>query len=280
MGDAATLTTIPEADEAADLLRRLRVPSADAELILAQRPLDEESIDLVDTYARTLAADLGGFGELPSWPARTDFLFAWVLLAALPAVREYHAAHDVPDEVSWATLADVGRGVEETRWRTGRPGIGHFWWLTLHFRGSLYRLGRLQFAREPNGLDVHIPRDGGRLTPEACDASFSRAREFFQRHFPDAPADVALCTSWLLDPQLAEYLGDDSNIVRFGRRFELTDEVAPGDEDFVRFVFGELRGPIPAIPQRTRLERAFVSHRRAGREWYVRSGVLPLDDVR
>jgi hypothetical protein len=28
----------------------------------------------------------------------------------------------------------------------GRPCLGHVSWLTLHFRGSLYRLGRLQFA--------------------------------------------------------------------------------------------------------------------------------------
>jgi hypothetical protein len=33
----------------------------------------------------------------------------------------------VPDDVSWASLADLGRAIEETRWRTGRPGFGHVW---------------------------------------------------------------------------------------------------------------------------------------------------------
>jgi hypothetical protein len=274
--EAATLTKIPEVDEAAELLSRLGVPAVEMRLILAQRPPDEESTDIVDAYARALTADMGGFGELPTWPSRDDFLYAWVFLAALPAVRGYHATREIPDEVAWATLADLGRTISETRWRTGRPGFGDVWWLTLHFRGSLYRLGRLQFAREPNGLGVHIPRDGGPLTPESCDSSFALARAFFARHFTDAPADVARCTSWLLDPQLASYLGQDSNIVRFARRFELTDGVFAGDDDIIRFVFGELRGPIESLPQKTTLQRAVVAHLRAGQHWHVRRGVLPL----
>jgi hypothetical protein len=271
---------LPETDEAAELLARLGVPVDDLELVLAQRPADQRSLDVVASLARTLIGSMGTYHELPSWPSRDDFLYVWVFLAALPAVREYHATRGVPDDVSWASLADLGRAIEETRWRTGRPGFGHVWWLTLHFRGGLYRLGRLQFSLEEKGLGVHIPRDGGRLTPEACDSSFTRACEFFPRHFPEAPADIARCTSWLLDPQLALYLGDDSNIVRFARRFGLTDDIFPGDADVIRFVFGELRGPIEALPQRTALERAVVKHLLAGRHWQVRRGVLPLSRER
>ena len=202
----------------------------------------------------------------------------WVFLAALPAVREYHAAHGVPEDVSWASLADLGRSIEETRWATGRPGLAHAWWLTLHYRGALYRLGRLQFAFEADALGVHIPRDGGRLTPEACDLAFARAREFFPAHFPEAPAAAARCTSWLLDPQLADYLGEGANIVRFGRRFELTDELLPGDDDVIRFVFGRPRMPVDELPRSTTLERAVVDHLAAGRHWFTRRGVLPLGD--
>jgi len=271
---------VPDGDEAAELLARLDVPAGDAELVLAQRPAGRRSLEVVAGYARILVENMGTFHRLPTWPSREDFLYVWVFLAALPAVRKHHAARDVPDDVSWATLADLGRAIEETRWRTGRPGCGHVDWLTLHFRGGLYRLGRLQFSLEDEGLGVHIPRDGGRLTPEACDSSFVRAFDFFPRHFPEAPAEIARCTSWLLDPQLAVYLGDDSNIVRFGRRFALTDELLPGDGEIIRFVFGELRGPLEALPQRTTLERAVVSHLGAGRHWHVRRGDLPLSRYR
>jgi hypothetical protein len=41
------------------------------------------------------------------------------------------------------------------------------------------------------------------------------AREFFGHHFPDEPVSHFVCHSWLLDPQLVEYLPERSNIVRF-----------------------------------------------------------------
>jgi hypothetical protein len=219
---------------------------------------------------------MGGFEPLAAWPERDDFLYVWAFLAALPDVLRYHAARGIPEDVSWPTLADLGRSVEDTRRRTGAPGFDHAWWLTLHFRGGLYRLGRLQFNRSRTGLGVHIPRDGS-LAPKACDASFARAREFFPRHFPAEAADDAWCTSWLLDPQLAEYLGSRSNIVRFGRRFTLTDELDDGDDDILSFVFGRKR-PLEELPQTTTLERAIVAHLRAGRHWHVRRGVLALRD--
>jgi hypothetical protein len=125
-------------------------------------------------------------------------------------------------------------------------------------------------------LGVHVPRDGGRLTPDACDRSFACAREFFPRQFPEASSETARCTSWLLDPQLSSYLGDDSNIVRFGRRFDLTDEVLPGDDDVIRFVFGETRVAIDDLPQTTTLERAVVSHLKAGHHWHTRRGAVSL----
>jgi hypothetical protein len=107
--------------------------------------------------------------------------------------------------------------------------------------GELYQLGRLQFQRSrlsnrtgdflraaglPYGpgelaLDMHVPDFLGPITPTACDRSIVRAREFFARHFLAEPYRVTTCHSWLLDPQLAEYLPSDSNIVRFQNRFRL-----------------------------------------------------------
>jgi hypothetical protein len=249
----------------ADLCARLDVAEEDARLVLAGRPRDDESRAVVERWRTELAAD--GAGPI-EWPARGDFLHVWAFLAALPDARRRHAERAVPDDVSWATLADLGIALAEHRRRHGRPGFDHAWWLARHWRGRLYRLGRLQFELYDDALGIHIPR-GAPLDPEACDASFATARAFFARHLPEQPAAVARCTSWLLDPQLAEYLPPDSNIVRFQRRFELDDEVEPGDDDIRMFVFGAAAA---SPPQRTALERAIVAHLRAGRHWHTRSG--------
>lgn len=201
----------------------------------------------------------------------------YVFLAALPAVREWHTARGIPDDVSWVTLADLGRHTAIYRRMNGRPGFDEQRWLSLHFRGAIYELGRLQFERRADhALDVHIP-ESGPLDPEACTASFAAARKFFAQHFPEEEYSHAVCTSWLLDPQLREYLPPSSNIVQFQERFELVDEGEDGDEDVVGFVFRR-RWPvaIDELPRGTTLERAVGAHLAVGRHWRTPTGRLVL----
>jgi hypothetical protein len=168
-------------------------------------------------------------------------------------------------------------------------------WLTYHFRGGIYRLGRLQFGRwrisfDPTtttldtrfhrgapALGVHIP-GGSPLTPQACDVAFAQARPFYERHFPNEQYCIAECNSWLLDQQLCEYLPAHSNIIQFQQRFTIVADTRwPADDEIARFVFGR---PLPAalesLPQSTMLQRAIVDHLRAGRHWYSQVGWMYL----
>jgi hypothetical protein len=260
---------LPDDETAARLLHELGVDEVDAQLVLAARPRGEE-LELVERLAALLEADMGGYREL-EFPAPDGFVSVWPFLAAVPAVRAYHRGRGIPDDVSLDSLRGLGLGLAESRRELGRRGFNKAWWLTLHFRGALYRLGRLQFNRSDDGPGIHVPGDGP-LDPAAVDASLARARAFFPRHFPGERNAPFWCRSWLLDPQLAEYLGEESNVVRFARRFRLTDELY--GEDVVRFVYGRVEGPPESWPQRTTLERAIVAHLRAGREWHTRAGVI------
>ena len=217
------------------------------------------------------------------------YFFVYVYLAALADVRRFHVQRRVPDEISWATLADLGRNLVRDRLLFGEGGLRTSGWLTLHFRGSLYQLGRLQFNRMniraahvagafregDRALGIHIP-ESGPLTPQACDDSLAQTWPFFVRHFPETPTEVGTCTSWLLDPQLAEYLAPESNVLRFQRRFTLVGEGYDGDADVLRFVFHRIAPNLDDLPQRTMLERAIVTHLRAGRHWRNRTGWLHL----
>src|SRR5207237_1385047 len=142
--------------------------------------------------------------------------------------------------------------------------------------------GGAQLATPPDGgaevtaLDVHVPATGP-MSPQLCEASFTAAKNFFARHFPEADHRFATCTSWLLDEQLAEYLPENSNIVQFQRRFELVPgapvEGGPDDDAAVlKFVFHRAPTPVrpgdlDGLPQETTLHRAIVAHLRAGRHW-------------
>jgi hypothetical protein len=124
---------------------------------------------------------------------------------------------------------------------------------------------------------VHIPSYSGGLDPAACDASFTLAREFYATHYPEEPHRIAVCKSWLMDRQLATFLPETSNIVRFQQRFGIayTPE-APGDRDTLEFVFRTPEVPLDQLPQRTTLERAVVHHLQTGGHFYGGMGWIPL----
>lgn len=287
---------LPTADELPTLLLELTVPHEDIDGIVAALPgvaASPEALDLLGEGVRLLRGRLG-VRDFPVDPPRPPDDAPWarhfhlfLFLAMLPHVRSYHAERGIPAEVTRHTLADVGRSVAVNRFRHGVAGVRPPIWLTLHVTGALYQLGRLQFERAAAGtrssaalrdagiplhrgdpvLAVHIPGFYGPLTPASVAHSFAWAREFFPRHFPDERYEIAVCRSWLLDAQLADYLPDESNIVSFQRLFQTSYLPDDDDEDTLMFVFGNLGTPLNERPRRTALQRAVLDHLAAGKHW-------------
>lgn len=286
---------LPGPDEACSTLRDLRVAPDAVEEIVEALP-SAQTPEATFVLSR-LYEDLYGEREGALWwPTPTPghdpfsrYFQLYVFLAATSRAREFHAARDISDEVSWETLSTIAYAIEGHRLHRGRPGFDDAFWFGLHFRGSIYKLGRLQFnfwtadidipgvERGAPVLGVHIPVDG-KLTPLSADDAFARAREFFPRHFPDrGPYRVGTCQSWLLDPQLREYLPETSNILRFQDRFEVSaDWREPGDETILRFVFGSVPDSLDALPRDTTLQRAVIKHLESGRHWEIRNGWLEI----
>ncbi|UXM90090.1 acyltransferase domain-containing protein [Paenarthrobacter sp. JL.01a] len=208
---------------------------------------------------------------------------AWIeaLLRFAPVVHDYHLKLGISSAVSAASLADVGLQLRINRRVHGRFGLDTWGWLTLHMAGNLFRLGRLQFHLVPADgaasgwvLGVHIPEDGG-LSPALVDESFAQARAFFTRHFPDKPAAVATCDSWMLDPYLSERL-PNSNIASFARRFTV-DRCTDAPTDAVYFTFRQ-RGlvDLDKLPRETSLQRVVLQRIDDGGTWQLGHGHLAL----
>ncbi|MET9971901.1 acyltransferase domain-containing protein [Streptomyces sp. NPDC006356] len=299
---------LPDTDELAEVLLDLGVPHEDInDLVrMARRVTDDP--ELRQVLERSVDELVQGMGEVGGPVDLPDLDWAsgalqrcfpvYVFVAALPATRAYHRERGVPADVTRRTLADLGRNMAVYRRRHGRAGVQSPSWLTHHFRGRLYQLGRLQFERTRYGpwhrralsgsgldlasgtpcLSLHIPDFLGPLSPAACDRSLASAAAFFARHFPEEPYRTALCHSWLLDPQLKRYLPADSNIVRFQDRFKgACVDAEPEDTEPVQFVFGDPELPVESLPRRTAVERAVGDHLRAGGHWYIGHGWLPFD---
>lgn len=109
-----------------------------------------------------LQEDLAAWPPLPATAMPQAELFpAFAYLAGVPDLEARYRARGIPPEVLVATLSDLELWIREHRARTGRWGLSNLRWLTNHFSGKLFRLGRLQFQFGTSRYPYHAWRQGG-----------------------------------------------------------------------------------------------------------------------
>lgn len=298
---------LPVARDLPAALLALAVPHEDIDPIVALLPriAGPGEAWLLAQCVQGLADAMGsteGMVKLPrlrdTYDPLSRYFYVFVYLAARTRVEHFHAEHGVDPSVTAITLTDLGRNMAVHRWRhASAGGFEDYDWLSLHFVGSMYVLGRLQFQRahlgtrtgsairaagfdvEPHEpvLSLHIPRFFGPLTVDLVDAALAEAVPFFAEHFPHERYRYAVCKSWLLDPQLATLLPAGSNIRAFQDRLTraYTDTEAD-DAGTLQFVFPDATRPRVELPRSTRLQRALLDHLDAGGHWYNAMGWLEL----
>ncbi|HEY4569176.1 MAG TPA: acyltransferase domain-containing protein [Kribbella sp.] len=271
----------------AEEYRLLGFADADREAAEALSPDQAVVKDLADQ----IRAEIGKLGHEPDLRMPEDSRNSvQAFLDTVPDIRRYHAERGIPDDISWASLADLGQQLKVNRRTHGDYGLETHWWMTIHWTGQIYALGRLQYllhqvpadkpvpGTEPGEwvIGVHIP-ESGPLTPELVDESLAQAREFFPRYFPEYPVKTATLWSWLLDPYLLDNLPQDSNMVRFGRRFTPYGTPTDSQDSAIFFTF-RTHGTdhLDELPQDTRLQRLVVGRIKDGGTWQSAYGYLRL----
>ena len=124
-------------------------------------------------------------------------------------------------------------------------------------------------------IDIHIP-SGAKITDEAVSASFGEIREFIAKYFPEIEYKALVCKSWMLDPQLADMLKPESNIVKFGKRYTRLASKSEG-MSVLSFVFlqSDVKNvDLNALPENTSLERALKQHYLDGKKIYDTYGYI------
>ena len=98
--------------------------------------------------ARSQAAEIYRADTLRwSGDPKTDLLAA--LLWSQKLLNDYQR-HQLPDEVFYHTIDDIGRWASEYWSYSGKIGLAESAWLTNHLTLRLFQLGRLQFCMEPH----------------------------------------------------------------------------------------------------------------------------------
>lgn len=120
-------------------------------------------------------------------------------------------------------------------------------------------------------LSVHIP-DEGDFSESACEGSYRRALEVFGSCFPELKIMGFHCESWMLSPQLKEYLSPSSNILSFSDKY-LKYPVASKGEDVLNFVFLMKYSSYDDLAEDTSLQRKLKKLYQNGGRLYEYGGL-------
>lgn len=121
-------------------------------------------------------------------------------------------------------------------------------------------------------IRLHIPPIG-KMTPELIDQTLEETKKFAAKHFPEFDYKAFACHSWLIDPQLDEILSEESNIVKFRKRFRSLTYKSSGNDVF-NFIFNkpDMNFDIQDLPEDSSLQRALKNHYLSGKAIYELEG--------
>lgn len=201
-----------------------------------------------------------------------------IFLCLSKKAREYYRAQNIEDRIYHDTMLDLRYKLEECKLVKGVVGSFVAGWFIGFFNLTRFSFGRLQIGLKPFGreyardgkvltpespvLDVHIPRTGTPLLPEACMESYRRAKAFYRAQVGEEAAFY--CHSWLLYPENFQILSPQSNTYRFMAQYDIIQSgINRNGEDLWR-LFDTQEQHWARLPADTSMRRAYVEHIRRG----------------
>lgn len=199
------------------------------------------------------------------------------LLRACDCWEEYQRL-GISEEIYIATMACFSRFVGEHMVSFGCYGFDRDFWTTRQISAKLFRIGQLEYELlEEQGerkISLHIPSDC-KLHTALLRQSYLQAKALISKTFPDFADVPYVCGSWLLSPNLKDFLPESSNILKFQQSFTLTDVYA--EPDFKEWVFKRTDIPDSDLPEDTSLQRKVKAFLLSGGIFLSGEGILISD---
>lgn len=180
-----------------------------------------------------------------------------LVLKALPYVYENYKRKGIDEKIFFDTFSDIKIWCDNGFEQYGKQGLANIKWIEKHLSMKLFRIGRLQYEFSrfmilPHAkikdllkcpyrlgercVTLHIPQ-GEKLDIDKCLESLKDANDFFEKYYPDYKYRCYTVITWLVNPDLENVLDSDSNIVKFGKLFDILGYVPDSDMN-ERRIFG------------------------------------------
>lgn len=172
----------------------------------------------------------------------------------------------IDEAIFWETFYDITIWCKHCYREHGVYGIASYDWFWRFFKLKIFRFGSLEFEEMDDCISIHIP-EGTSLKPDKCQEAIDRAYQWFGTDKP------FICHSWMLFPGLKALLPEDSNIMKFQKRFEIT-KIDYNEREAEWRIFGPILRIITDYPENTGLQRAAKKFLLEGGSLGVGYGVL------
>ncbi len=122
-------------------------------------------------------------------------------------------------------------------------------------------------------LGIHLPGND-KLADEAVQASFDCWEKFHKKYFPDRKFKAFICSSWLLDTGLAQFVSETSNILKFQKRFTIPLRTENYFAIFDSIFNVPTRGSYDELVPTNRFQTVVLEHVKSGGKMYSGQGYI------
>lgn len=183
-------------------------------------------------------------------------ILTFMLITGLETFKLYEEK-GIGKDIFFDTFKCFSRFVREHMASFHTYGFDRGFWTPRHIAMEEFRLGELEFEieewKEEVVISVHSPSDA-KISKENCMNSYSQAKEFFQRFYPNLKFKYFICDSWMLSPALKEVLSPESRIIQFQEDYTI-DEWNKEDPSYKEWVFKNPKVTIEEMAEGTSLQR-------------------------
>lgn len=205
-----------------------------------------------------------------------------MMRCAMAAKAQYDRL-GIPERIYLDTMAAFSRFVREHKDSFGCYGFDRGSWTPRQVSCKLFRIGQLEYELTlldgESAISLHIPTDVD-LRPQILMPSIREGLKELYRYFPEYAGKPVYCHSWLLSPQLKDFLPEGSNILQFQKLFDIQPDGIPGN-DVLLWVFKNYKLPKEEYPEHTSLQRKLKRFFLEGGQFLEGHGLLrlPLEDA-
>ncbi len=149
------------------------------------------------------------------------------------------------------------------------------WWFPRQISLKEFRIGSLEYEFvdvEDKEIAVHIPSDAN-LNIESVFQSLKQFYEFRNTYFSEWKNVKFTCETWMMMPELKEFMGEHSNVVAFQNLFEI-DTLNYDATWYMEWIFPGYKNVDETLPERTTLQRKLKKHLLDGKKFGVAKGHL------